>query len=142
MLKMRTRDSNLGRLHPVAINAIIELAKSPADCAGALLLPEFAPSLNVATESSSTDTEEVSRAKVVLKQAIVALRIEMHVQDELPRISELSEMSCTISSDTAEFEGTVQDLLRLCRCVQFVAVLGVLLNVIFAEKRWSLAMTC
>lgn len=109
-------DPELHHLHVTAINALFELAKSPADCAAALLFPEFSRTLKVATEASEIDEEGVLASKGLLKRAITALRVEIQVQDRLPRITTLSEMTLVTAPEMAgELEKLVRGLLRLCR---------------------------
>lgn len=115
---MHTRDPELYYLHPVAIDAMLDLVKSPADCAAALLFPEFAESLKTTMMISAKDTGNIIVSKRALKEGLAALRIEIQVRDELPRISELSGMASLTSVTVAEeFKELVEDLVRLGRFV-------------------------
>jgi hypothetical protein len=100
----------------MAINALLDLAKSPADCAAALLLPEFAPLLKEVTVNIPTKEEEVTASSMALAKAVVALRVQMQLRDDLPRLLELSELpTITPSKTVQEIMGHVRRLVGLCR---------------------------
>lgn len=110
------RDSSLRPLHPIAINGLLDLAKSPADCAVALLLPEFATSLKEVTVNIPIKEQEVSASSLALATAVAALRIQKQLRDDLSRLLELSELPTVAPSKVVqEIMGHVRRLVVLCR---------------------------
>jgi len=99
-----------------AINALLELAKSPADCAAALLLPEFAEPLREITENAHSVPED--GGKHALARCLTVLRVQSQLREDLVRLSELSELSEIEPSEARmEFMKRIETLMQWYRYV-------------------------
>jgi hypothetical protein len=130
---LSSRDSHLQHLHYGAINSLIELTKSPPDCASILLRPDIEYPIQTFLSTSSptnhsqaldhglTDTTSVLSAKKdELAKSIAALKLQKKLREDVPRIFKLSNRRSVVNPPTSEWLGfvqTVDDLVHLYRYV-------------------------